>query len=84
MKIRALLALCSLGLLGAAEIKLTAPLDYQVTQRSHRIEGRIAVAGLADDHQPGTRRPYGVLEWHAMLRLLDAESKNSGYPPYWH
>jgi hypothetical protein len=25
-----------------------------------------------------------VLEWHAMLRLLDAESKNSGYPPYWH
>jgi hypothetical protein len=25
-----------------------------------------------------------VLEWPAMLRLLDAEQKNSGYPPYWH
>jgi ribulose-5-phosphate 4-epimerase/fuculose-1-phosphate aldolase len=23
-------------------------------------------------YQPGTRRPYGELEWHAMLRLLDA------------
>ena len=29
-------------------------------------------------------RPYGVLEWPAMLRLLDAEQKTSGYPPYWH
>jgi hypothetical protein len=35
-------------------------------------------------YQPGTRRPYGVLEWPAMIRLLDAEQKNSDYPPYWH
>ena len=35
------------------------------------------------DHQPGARRPYGVLEWHAMLRLLEAEQKSSGFPPYW-
>ena len=34
-------------------------------------------------YQPGTRRPYGVLEWPAMLRLLEAEDRNSGYPPYW-
>ena len=34
-------------------------------------------------YQPGTRRPYGVLEWPAMLRLLEAEQKTSGYPPYW-
>jgi len=33
-------------------------------------------------YQPGTRRPYGVLEWHAMLRLLAAEP--GGYPPYYH
>jgi hypothetical protein len=65
MKIRALLALCSLGLLGAAEIKLTAPLDYQVTQRSHRIEGRIAVAGTRKD-AAGTR-----LE----IRLVDRQGK---------
>jgi len=24
-----------------------------------------------------------VLEWPAMLRLLEAEGKNSGYPAYW-
>jgi ribulose-5-phosphate 4-epimerase/fuculose-1-phosphate aldolase len=34
-------------------------------------------------YQPGTRRPYGVLEWPAMLRLLAAEAGSSGYPPYW-
>jgi hypothetical protein len=25
-----------------------------------------------------------VLEWPAMLRLLDAQQQTSGYPPYWH
>jgi ribulose-5-phosphate 4-epimerase/fuculose-1-phosphate aldolase len=34
-------------------------------------------------YRPETRRPYGVLEWPAMLRLLAAEQKSSGYPPYW-
>lgn len=33
-------------------------------------------------YRPETRRPYGVLEWPAMLRLLDAEAKRSGYPSY--
>ncbi len=33
-------------------------------------------------YRPETRRPYGVLEWPAMLRLLDAEQTRSGYPPY--
>jgi hypothetical protein len=37
----------------------------------------------ANLYQPGTRRPYGVLEWPAMLRLLAAEGARSGYPPYW-
>jgi ribulose-5-phosphate 4-epimerase/fuculose-1-phosphate aldolase len=34
-------------------------------------------------YQPGTRRPYGVLEWPAMLRLLEAEQKSSAFAPYW-
>jgi ribulose-5-phosphate 4-epimerase/fuculose-1-phosphate aldolase len=34
-------------------------------------------------YQPNSRRPYGVLEWPAMLRLLKAETARSGYPPYW-
>ena len=33
-------------------------------------------------YQPGTRRPYGMLEWPAMIRLLEAESKASGFPRY--
>jgi hypothetical protein len=32
-------------------------------------------------YQPGTRRPYGELEWPAMLRLLDSEPGR--YSPYW-
>jgi ribulose-5-phosphate 4-epimerase/fuculose-1-phosphate aldolase len=33
-------------------------------------------------YRPETRRPYGILEWPAMLRLLDAEEPSSGYPSY--
>lgn len=33
-------------------------------------------------YQPGTRRPYGVLEWPAMLRLLAAAERDRAYPPY--
>jgi ribulose-5-phosphate 4-epimerase/fuculose-1-phosphate aldolase len=33
-------------------------------------------------YQPGTRRPYGVLEWPAMLRLLEATGRSSGFPHY--
>jgi ribulose-5-phosphate 4-epimerase/fuculose-1-phosphate aldolase len=33
-------------------------------------------------YQPGTRRPYGELEWPAMIRLLRAESGSSGFPPF--
>jgi ribulose-5-phosphate 4-epimerase/fuculose-1-phosphate aldolase len=48
------------------------------------MPGENVLAHTAHLYQPGTRRPYGVLEWPAMLRLLDAEGKQSGYPPYWH
>ena len=33
-------------------------------------------------YQPGTRRPYGELEWPAMIRLLRAEAGSSGFPPF--
>jgi hypothetical protein len=48
------------------------------------MPGENVLAHTAHLYQPGTRRPYGVLEWPAMLRLLDAEERDSGYPPYWH
>jgi hypothetical protein len=41
------------------------------------------LAKTAHLYQPGTRRPYGILEWPAMLRQLEAGQKNSPYPPYW-
>mgnify|MGYP001172697636 FL=1 len=49
-----------------------------------RLPPQEVIAHTAHLYQPGTRRPYGVLEWHAMRRLLDAEEKNSAYPPYHH
>ena len=48
------------------------------------MPGENVLAHTAHLYQPGTRRPYGVLEWPAMLRLLEAEDRHSGYPPYWH
>ena len=42
------------------------------------MPGENVLAHTAHMYQPGTRRPYGVLEWPAMLRRLDAEQKNSG------
>jgi hypothetical protein len=71
MKVWALLALIPLGLLGAAEIRLTAPLEYQVTQRSNRTEGSVVVAGTRKD-AAGTRLeirltdPQGKGNWQAI------------------
>ena len=49
--------------------------------RTHRADA--ATAGStrprASMDQPGTRRPYGELEWHAMRRLLEADDRNSGF-----
>jgi ribulose-5-phosphate 4-epimerase/fuculose-1-phosphate aldolase len=37
------------------------------------VPGHEVLERSAHLYQPGTRRPYGELEWHAMLRLLEAE-----------
>ena len=59
----------------------------QVDAMAARTDLALPSAGVLDKtahlYQPGARRPYGVLEWHAMLRLLKAQSAQSGYPPYW-
>jgi len=54
----------------AARTELIVPSDNVVRHTAHL-------------YQPGTRRPYGVLEWPAMLRLLAAEERNAAFPPYW-
>ena len=42
----------------AARAELTMPDDATVAHSIHQ-------------YKPGTRRPYGLLEWPAMLRMLD-------------
>jgi ribulose-5-phosphate 4-epimerase/fuculose-1-phosphate aldolase len=66
------------------ELSCRSQVDAMAARTELSVPGENVLAHTAHLYQPGTRRPYGVLEWPAMLRLLEAESKNSGYPPYWH
>ena len=65
------------------ELSCRAQVDAMAARTELVIPSAEVLERTAHLYQPGTRRPYGVLEWHAMLRLLEAEQKNSGYPPYW-
>ena len=66
------------------EMSCRSQVDAMAARAELTMPGENVLAHTAHLYQPGTRRPYGVLEWPAMLRLLDAEQKTSGYPPYWH
>ena len=52
---------------GGAELSLPTP---EVLERTAHL------------YQPGTRRPYGVLEWHALMRLLKVQGRQDGFPAY--
>lgn len=65
------------------ELSCRAQVDAMAAGAELCIPGENVLAHTAHLYQPGTRRPYGVLEWPAMLRLLEAEGRRSGYPPYW-
>jgi ribulose-5-phosphate 4-epimerase/fuculose-1-phosphate aldolase len=64
------------------ELSCRAQVDAMSSGAKLVIPDESVLAKTAHLYQPGTRRPYGVLEWHAMIRLLEAQSKNSGYPRY--
>jgi len=64
------------------ELACRAQVDAMAARTELKLPTREVLERTADLYQPGTRRPYGVLEWHAMLRLLEAEQVHSGYPPY--
>lgn len=66
------------------ELSCRAQVDAMAARTELTLPPQEVLAHTANMYQPGTRRPYGVLEWHAMRRLLDAEDANSGFPPYWH
>ena len=65
------------------EMSCRAQVDAMAARTELLVPSEQILAKTAHLYQPGTRRPYGILEWPAMLRLLAAESGSSGYPPYW-
>ena len=65
------------------ELSCRAQVDAMAARTELELPGENVLAHTAHLYQPGTRRPYGVLEWPAMLRLLEAEGRKSGFPPYW-
>ena len=65
------------------ELSCRSQVDALAARTELTMPGENVLAHTAHLYQPSARRPYGVLEWPAMLRLLAAGQKNSGYPPYW-
>jgi ribulose-5-phosphate 4-epimerase/fuculose-1-phosphate aldolase len=65
------------------EMSCRAQVDAMAARTELTLPSAEVLERTAHLYQPGARRPYGVLEWHAMLRLLEAEAKSSGFPPYW-
>ncbi len=64
------------------EMSCRAQVDAMAAKTELNMPSAEVLAHTAHLYQPGTRRPYGVLEWPAMLRLLQAQSRNTGFPAY--
>jgi ribulose-5-phosphate 4-epimerase/fuculose-1-phosphate aldolase len=62
------------------ELSCRAQVDAMAARTELTLPPAEVLEKTADLYQPGTRRPYGVLEWHAMLRRLEAEQTRSAYP----
>ena len=60
------------------EMSCRSQVDSMAARTELTMPGENVLAHTAHLYQPGTRRPYGVLEWPAMLRLLDAQQKTVG------
>ena len=66
------------------ELSCRSQVDAMAARTELMLPSKEVLEHTAHMYQPGTRRPYGVLEWPAMLRLLDAEQGRDGYQPYTH
>ena len=60
------------------ELSCRSQVDAMAARTELTMPGENVLAHTAHLYQPGTRRPYGVLEWPAMLRLLDG--RGAGIP----
>ena len=65
------------------ELACRAQVDAMAARTELVLPSREVLDKTAHLYQAGTRRPYGILEWPAMLRLLEAEQKHSAFPPHW-
>ncbi len=64
------------------ELSCRAQVDAMAARTELEIPPDDILEATAKLYEPGVRRPFGVLEWPAMIRLLEAESKVSPYPHY--
>src|SRR4029078_11630579 len=53
------------------ELSCRSQVDAMASRTELTMPGENVLAHTAHMYQPGTRRPYGILEWPAMLRRLD-------------
>ena len=64
------------------ELACRAQVDAMAARTELEIPSPEILAATARLYQPGVRRPFGVMEWPAMIRMLETESKTSPYPYY--
>ncbi len=64
------------------EMSCRAQVDAMAARTELGLPSAEILERTAKLYQPGVRRPYGVLEWPAMIRLIEAESKGSAFPYY--
>jgi ribulose-5-phosphate 4-epimerase/fuculose-1-phosphate aldolase len=64
------------------ELSCRSQVDAMAARTELSLPSEQVLEHTAHMYQPGTRRPYGVLEWHALLRLLDAEEGRNAWPSY--
>jgi ribulose-5-phosphate 4-epimerase/fuculose-1-phosphate aldolase len=62
------------------ELSCRSQVDVMAANAQLVLPSQEVLEKTADLYQPGTRRPYGVLEWHALMRYLEAQNHNSFYP----
>lgn len=64
------------------EMACRAQVDVMAAGTNLQLPGEEILQKTAHLYQPGVRRPYGELEWPAMLRRVRAEGHSSAYPPF--
>jgi len=64
------------------ETACRAQVDAMASRAELDIPSEAVLEHTAHLYQPTTRRPYGILEWPAMIRYLEASSNSLVFPRY--